>query len=73
MCAGAIYWAGIPQIVYGCSNKRLAEFNGGALNISSRTVLADAIRAIEIIGPVIEDEAVEPHVDFWESRRGAAL
>lgn len=73
MCAGAIYWSGIGQIVYGCSEAKLGEFNGGALNVSCHDVLAHSKRRIEIIGPVIEDEATAPHVGFWDDHRGAAL
>lgn len=73
MCAGAIFWSGIGRIVFGCSEAKLGEFNGGALNIPCHEVLAHGVRPVEIIGPVLEDEAVAPHVGFWDAHRGEAL
>jgi tRNA(Arg) A34 adenosine deaminase TadA len=73
MCAGAIFWSGIGRIVFGCSEAKLSEFNGGALNIPCRAVLANTSSFIEIVGPVIEDEATAPHIGFWDSHRGEAL
>ena len=66
MCAGAIYWGNIGRIVFGCSESRLMEIAGGGLGIDSRNVLANASRSIEIVGPVIEDEAVQPHLNYWK-------
>ncbi len=66
MCAGAIYWSGIGRMVYACSEKRLkAIVGGGGLNLPSREVFARGARAVEVIGPVLEDEAVAVHLAYW--------
>lgn len=73
MCAGAMYWAGIQRLVYGCS----AECFGGVfkslfpartdtgLSISSRSVFASSGREIETVGPLLEEEASRIHKRHW--------
>ncbi len=66
MCAGAIYWSGIGRMIYACSEKRLKEIiGGGGLNLPSREVFERGARAVEVIGPVLEDEAVAVHLKYW--------
>lgn len=65
MCAGAMYWAGIKTIVFGCSNEKLTEIAGPGLSMSCREVFAQGTREIEVVGPVIEDEATKVHEGFW--------
>ncbi|MGF1481449.1 MAG: nucleoside deaminase [Cyanophyceae cyanobacterium] len=65
MCAGAIYWAGIPTVIFGCSNHTLGEIAGPAISLSCREVFARGARNTEVIGPVQEEEAVKVHQDFW--------
>ena len=67
MCAGAIYWAGIKTVVFGCSNETLAEIAGPGLSMSCREVFAQGTGETEVIGPVIEDEAVKVHEEFWQA------
>lgn len=60
MCAGAIFWSGVGRLVFGISGKRLHELSDFAPNMliaSSREVLSQAGRKIDIIGPVLEKEA----------------
>lgn len=66
MCTGAIYWSGIGRIVYACSEARLSQMTSGGLHIPSREILAAGERKVEVIGPVLENEAVEVHRDFWD-------
>ena len=54
MCSGAIYWAGIPHVVYG--------FPAGSL--AAMTVGSDG-RPFEVRGPVMESEARAVHEGFW--------
>lgn len=56
MCAGAIYWAGIKRVIYGCSIPRQIMLSGKALGIRIHDVLSGETD-IEIIGPILEDEA----------------
>jgi tRNA(Arg) A34 adenosine deaminase TadA len=71
MCAGAIYWSGIGRLVYGQSEKGLKSATGTheenpALDLPCRTVFAAGQRAVEVIGPLLEDEAAALQADFWQ-------
>jgi tRNA(Arg) A34 adenosine deaminase TadA len=70
MCAGAIYWSGIGRVVYGLSEERLLALTGNhpenpTLRLPCREVFARGQRAIEVIGPRLEDEAAAAHAGFW--------
>ncbi len=68
MCAGAIYWAGIGAVVYGLSEAELFALAGEPmLSHPCRSIFADGSRAITVVGPLLEDEAVVPHQGFWDS------
>lgn len=59
MCAGAIVAAGIKRLIYGASAHRAAELTGSSLAMESRTIF-DALGApIEVLGPVLEEEALQ--------------
>ncbi len=66
MCAGAIYWAGIRTVVFGCSAARLAEITGGELSLPCREVFARGRWPTNVIGPVLEEEGFRVHEDFWK-------
>ncbi len=62
MCAGAIYWAGIGRVVFGLSERRLKTITGDhaenpTLDLPCRAVFAAGQRHVEVIGPLLEDEA----------------
>ena len=70
MCAGAIYWSGIGRVVYALSEKRLLQLTGNhpenpTLSLPCREVFARGQREIEVVGPLLEDEAASPHENFW--------
>lgn len=66
MCAGAIYWAGIGAVVYGLSEAGLLDIAGEPMLLHPcRSVFADGSRAISVVGPLLEEEAVIPHRGFW--------
>ena len=70
MCAGAIYWSGISRVVYALSEERLLTLTGNhpenpTLSLPCREVFARGQREIEVVGPLLEDEAAVPHKDFW--------
>ena len=65
MCAGAIYWAGIPTVVYGCSAASLGRITGGSLVIPCREIFSRGKHRVEVIGPVLEAEAMCVHEGFW--------
>ncbi len=66
MCAGSIYWAGVPRIVFGLAAATLERMTGGSgLHQPARQVLGAASRRIVIEGPILEDEAARVHEGFW--------
>ncbi|OQP87175.1 tRNA-specific adenosine deaminase [Rhizobium rhizosphaerae] len=71
MCAGALYWAGIGRLVYGQAETGLKEETGNhaenpTLDLPCRTVLAAGQRKVEVIGPMLEEEAAALQQGFWE-------
>ena len=70
MCAGAIYWANIRRVVYALSETRLLELTGAnaenpTLSLPCREVFTRGQRGVEVIGPLLEDEAAISHEGFW--------
>ncbi|MGY4827341.1 nucleoside deaminase [Sphaerotilaceae bacterium SBD11-9] len=71
MCAGAIFWSGIPRVVYGIDAVRLRVFRGALATqrdaeLSCRDVFRASPHAIEAIGPCLVEEASVPHRGFWK-------
>jgi tRNA(adenine34) deaminase len=70
MCAGAIFWSGIGRVVYALGEAELYAFMPNdpyKLLLSCRDVLSHGARAVEVIGPAMEDEAQVVHVGFWKA------
>ena len=72
MCAGAIHWSGIGRVVFALSEEGLyAMTNAGAhpdnetMSLPCREVFARCVRPVEVIGPMIEEEARQVHIGFW--------
>ena len=69
MCVGAIFWANVRKVVFGLSAKRLYEIVGGAseevFEITSKELLSRGKKKVEVVGPVLEEEAVKVHEGFW--------
>ena len=70
MCAGAIYWSGIGRVVYGQSEASLKAMTGNhdenpTLDLPCRQVFAAGQRPVEVIGPLLEDEAAALQNGFW--------
>lgn len=70
MCAGAIYWARIPRVVFGCSVEGLHSITEGTLRLPCREVFAHGDRRIEVVGPLLADQALQVHREFWPHRTG---
>ena len=73
MCAGAIYWVGIGRLVYGLGEARLKAITGShpenpTLDLPCRTVFAAGQKTIEVVGPLMEDEAAALHESFWAAK-----
>jgi tRNA(Arg) A34 adenosine deaminase TadA len=67
MCSGAIYWSGIGRVVFACSNDALGKLAGNNLNISCREIFARGKRHVEVAGPLLEEEALPIHEQFWKA------
>jgi tRNA(Arg) A34 adenosine deaminase TadA len=70
MCAGAAYWAGIGRVVYGLGERRLKELTGDhpenpTLDLPCRAVFAAGQRRVEVVGPLLEEEAAALHLGAW--------
>ncbi|PSJ53625.1 nucleoside deaminase [Kumtagia ephedrae] len=70
MCSGAVYWAGVGRVVYGLGESRLKLITGNhdenpTLDLPCRTVFEAGQRDIEVIGPLLADEAAALHEAFW--------
>ncbi|KJL36055.1 MULTISPECIES: nucleoside deaminase [Microbacterium] len=70
MCTGAIYWAGIPRVVYALGEDELirivqAQEGIPTLALPCREVFARGGRPVEVIGPVLLPEAAAVHDGFW--------
>lgn len=60
MCAGAIFWSRIRRVVFGLRAARLHEMkgpNGRQLSLACQDVLAEGTHEVEVVGPMVEDEA----------------
>ena len=74
MCAGAIYWTGIGRVVFGLPEQGLMRYTESdeenpTLDLPCREVFARGQRAIEVIGPLLEEEAGKVHEGFWVAAR----
>ncbi len=69
MCSGAIFWGNVRRVVYGLSEEQLYKVAGDeseeVLSLSCREVLEKGRKSIEVIGPVLEEEAMKIHEGFW--------
>ena len=70
MCAGAIFWANIRRVVFGLSEENLyrmiSDKSEDVLLIPCRELYAKGRKQIEVIGPILEEEAYVVHQDFWK-------
>lgn len=69
MCAGSIYWGNVRRVVYGLSEESLYKIAGSkvedVLLLPCRDIFARGHKSIEVIGPILEDEARLVHDAFW--------
>lgn len=70
MCAGAIYWARIPRVVFALSEQGLIEIVSAVsdepvLDLPSREVFARGGDIVDVAGPALEAEAAAVHAGFW--------
>ncbi len=70
MCAAAAYWVGVGRVVFGMTERRLLSLTGNnpenpTLDLPCETVFRAGQRTVEVIGPLLEEEAVAVHVGAW--------
>ncbi|WP_339515251.1 nucleoside deaminase [Pseudomonas sp. RL_15y_Pfl2_60] len=71
MCSGAIYWTGIGRVVYALSEHALLGLTGDhpenpTFSLPCREVFVRGQRQVEVLGPMLEEEAAKPHHGFWQ-------
>jgi tRNA(Arg) A34 adenosine deaminase TadA len=70
MCSGAIYWGGVGRVVFALSEKVFGTITGHdpqnpTFSLPCREVFARGQRRVEVVGPIIENEATGVHEGFW--------
>jgi tRNA(Arg) A34 adenosine deaminase TadA len=70
MCAGAIYWSGVGRVIFALAEDQLYQLTGAdpvndTMRLPCREVFARCRRPIEVVGPLLEDEAKVVHHGFW--------
>jgi tRNA(Arg) A34 adenosine deaminase TadA len=72
MCAGAIYWAGVGRVVYGMEERALKACTGNhrenpTLDLPCRLIFAAGQRPVEVVGPLLQDEAALLQTGVWDA------
>lgn len=71
MCAGTMYWAGVGRVVFGLTEHELKGITGNhpdnpTMDLPCRDVFARGQRPTEVLGPLLREEALVVHRDFWD-------
>jgi tRNA(Arg) A34 adenosine deaminase TadA len=66
MCTGKMYWAGIRSIVYALPSEQLAALAARDFVIPCRELFSRSRENVQVVGPVLVDEAREVHLGFWQ-------
>lgn len=66
MCASAIYWTGVGKLVYGLSKAEYYNIVGRndpnwVFEMSAIEVLSKGSRHVDVVGPILENEASKLH------------
>jgi len=65
MCAGAMYWAGVRDVVYGLPAEALARLAGGRFVVPCRDLFGRASDIVRVTGPLLLEDALAVHEGFW--------
>ncbi len=70
MCAGSVYWAGVGRVVHGMSERALKDLIGPdpenlTMDLPCKTIFAAGQRAVEVVGPLLNEESSVVHEGFW--------
>ena len=69
MCAGAIYWSGIKQVVYACSGQDLNDIAGESLICHSQEVYEGAVNPPKVRQTQVKsliELACNQHKAYWQ-------
>ena len=71
MCCGAIFWGGIPRVVYALAESELNAMLppssiGLVLELPSRQIFAQGGHPTEVVGPIETPGAREVHAGYWD-------
>ncbi len=70
MCSGAIFWGNVRRVVYGLSEEGLYglidQNSEEIFYLPCRDVFKHGKKSIEVVGPLLEDEAIKVHEGFWD-------
>jgi len=62
MCCGAIYWAGIPKMVYGTTASQMSKLlDSDSASLPAREVFQRIHPQMVVVGPVMEEEGLKVH------------
>ncbi|HYH15053.1 MAG TPA: nucleoside deaminase [Flavisolibacter sp.] len=64
MCAGAIYWSGVGRIVYALDKETYHAISdtgdpAHVFGMSCKSLLETGGRVVEVVGPVLKEEAID--------------
>jgi tRNA(Arg) A34 adenosine deaminase TadA len=70
MCSGAAYWAGVGRIVFGLTERQLKAITGNhpenpTLDLPCHVVFDAGQRRVEVVGPLLVEEASALHEGVW--------
>jgi tRNA(Arg) A34 adenosine deaminase TadA len=70
MCSTAIYWGGVGRVVFGLSAPDIFGLTGEdpqnpVFLAPTREILTRGRQKIEVLGPMLVDEALRVHGGFW--------
>jgi tRNA(Arg) A34 adenosine deaminase TadA len=65
MCTGGIYWAGVREVVYACSNQELSRIVGGSLEMTSQSIFNCGKHRTVVRSYPEMTEFKTIHKDFW--------
>jgi tRNA(Arg) A34 adenosine deaminase TadA len=62
MCCGAIYWAGIPKMVYGTTASQMSQLlDRDSASFPAREVFQRIHPQMVVVGPVLEEAGLQVH------------
>lgn len=71
MCASAMIWSNIRRVIFGLGMVKLYETFGDVgdaptIKLESRAIFEHAPWPIEVHGPLLEEEALQVQMGFWQ-------